>query len=83
MSDLEWYQYGLIGLLFVWSGIVRSGFGFGGAVFALPFLLLIDNQPLVFLPIIAVHLLVFSSLTVYQNQKKKKRELSLSQEVNA
>ncbi len=78
MAGLEWYQYALIGLLFVWSGIVRSGFGFGGAVFALPFLLLIDNQPLVFLPIIAVHLLVFSSLTVYQNQKKKKREFTLA-----
>lgn len=73
MIGLEWYEYALIGLLFVWSGIVRSGFGFGGAVFALPFLLLIDNQPLVYLPIIAVHLLIFSSLTVYQNHAKKKR----------
>jgi uncharacterized membrane protein YfcA len=73
MIGLEWYEYALIGLLFIWSGIVRSGFGFGGAVFALPFLLLIDNQPLVYLPIIAVHLLIFSSLTVYQNHKKKVR----------
>mgnify|MGYP000978006370 FL=1 len=38
MAQLEWYAYVFIGLLFVWSGIVRSGFGFGGAVFALPFL---------------------------------------------
>ena len=76
MIDLHWYQYGIIGLLFVWSGVVRSGFGFGGAVFALPFLLLIDNQPLVFLPIIAVHLLIFSSLTVYQNQRKRKKTLT-------
>jgi len=73
MAELEWYAYVSIGLLFVWSGVVRSGFGFGGAVFALPFLLLIDNQPLVYLPIIAVHLLIFSSLTVYQNHQKKKR----------
>lgn len=72
MAELEWYQYTLIGLLFVWSGVVRSGFGFGGAVFALPFLLLIDNQPLVYLPLIAVHLLIFSSLTVYQNQRKQR-----------
>lgn len=78
MLGLEIYQYFFIALLFVWSGIVRSGFGFGGAVFALPFLLLIDNQPLVFLPIIAVHLLFFSSLTVYQNQRKKKREALLA-----
>ena len=70
MSDLLPYQYGLIALLFVWGGFVRSGLGFGGAVLALPFLLLILNQPLVFLPIIAIHLLLFSSLTVVQNQRK-------------
>jgi hypothetical protein len=52
MSQLEIYQYVLIALIFVWSGFVRSGLGFGGAVMSLPFLLLIDNQPLVFLPII-------------------------------
>ena len=70
MADLAIYQYILIGLIFVWSGIVRSGLGFGGAVLALPFLLLVDNQPLVYLPIIALHLLIFSSLTVYSNQRK-------------
>lgn len=79
MIDLVWYQYLFIALLFVWSGIVRSGFGFGGAVFALPFLLLVNNQPLVFLPIIAIHLLFFSSLTVYQNQRKNKQQALASQ----
>ncbi len=48
---------------------MRSGLGFGGAVLTLPFLLLVLNQPLVFLPIIAVHLLIFSSLTVYQSHR--------------
>lgn len=71
MEHLTVYQYLLIGLVFVWSGVVRSGLGFGGAVLALPFLLLIDNQPLVFLPIIAVHLLVFASVTVYGNHRRK------------
>ncbi|WP_409523062.1 TSUP family transporter [Nitrincola sp. MINF-07-Sa-05] len=61
MIDLIWWQYALIGLIFIWSGFVRSGLGFGGAVLALPFLLLILNEPLVFLPIISVHLLIFSS----------------------
>jgi uncharacterized membrane protein YfcA len=51
----------------VWGGFVRSGLGFGGAVLTLPFLLLVLNKPLVFLPLIAVHLLIFSSLTVVQN----------------
>lgn len=70
MADLSLYQYALIGLIFVWSGFVRSGLGFGGAVLALPFLLLVHNEPLVFLPLIAVHLLVFSSLTIALNNRK-------------
>ena len=76
MADLEFYQYVLIALIFVWSGFVRSGLGFGGAVMSLPLLLLIDNQPLVYLPIIAVHLLFFSSITVWQNYRKNKKSLA-------
>lgn len=74
MANLEIYQYILIALIFVWSGFVRSGLGFGGAVMSLPFLLLIDNQPLVYLPIIAVHLLFFSSITVWQNYSKHRKQ---------
>jgi len=70
VHDLQWYQYALIGLIFVWSGFVRSGLGFGGAVLSLPFLLLVHNDALVFLPLISVHLLVFSSITVVQNNRK-------------
>ncbi|MCL7943798.1 sulfite exporter TauE/SafE family protein [Marinobacter sp. ATCH36] len=73
MSELALYQYVLIALIFVWSGFVRSGLGFGGAVLSLPFLLLVLDQPLVFLPIIAVHLLVFSSLTIWMNNRKSSR----------
>jgi len=73
MADLLWYQYALIGLIFTWSGFVRSGLGFGGAVLSLPFMLMVDNQPLVYLPLIAVHLLVFSFITVYQNHRKAKK----------
>lgn len=73
MSELEIWQYLLIGLLFIWSGFVRSGLGFGGAVLTLPFLLLVYNEPLVFLPIIAVHLLVFSSLIAFTNHRKLKK----------
>jgi uncharacterized membrane protein YfcA len=67
VEGLETWQYLAIGLLFVWGGFVRSGLGFGGAVLTLPFLLLVHNAPLVFLPIIAVHLLFFSALTVVQS----------------
>ncbi len=64
MEGLEAWQYLLIALLFVWGGFVRSGLGFGGAVLTLPFLLMVHNAPLVFLPIISVHLLLFSAMTV-------------------
>lgn len=73
MANLDWYQYVLIGLVFVWSGFVRSGLGFGGAVLALPFLLLIVDDPLIFLPLIAVHLLVFSSWIMWQSHHRRTR----------
>lgn len=73
MEGLESWQYIAIALLFVWGGFVRSGLGFGGAVLTLPFLLMVDNAPLVFLPIIALHLLFFSFITVVQSHYKAAR----------
>ncbi|KEA62127.1 putative membrane protein [Marinobacterium lacunae] len=69
MADLLWWQYALIGLAFVWSGFVRSGLGFGGAVLSLPFLLLVLNEPLVFLPVISIHLLIFSSWIAWKGHR--------------
>jgi hypothetical protein len=54
----------LVGLLFMWAGFVRSGLGFGGAALGLPLLLLIDNRPIIWLPIMGFHLLFFSALTL-------------------
>jgi uncharacterized protein len=71
MSDLDLWQQLLVCLIFTWSGFVRSGLGFGGALMAMPFLLLIDNRPLVYLPIIAIHLLIFASITVLQNHRQR------------
>ncbi|AUN95603.1 TSUP family transporter [Pseudazoarcus pumilus] len=59
MENLHPLQYVAIGALFVWSGFVRAGLGFGGAVLVLPLLLLIVDDALVFLPVIAVHMLIF------------------------
>lgn len=70
MADLLWYQYALIGLIFCWSGFVRASLGFGGAVLALPFLLLVLNDPLIFLPLIAVHLLIFSSWIAWRGHRQ-------------
>ncbi len=76
MDQLLPYQYILIGLIFIWSGFVRSGLGFGGAVLSLPFLLLVHNDALVYLPLISVHLLVFASITVVQNNRGATRQSS-------
>ena len=66
MSELSTLQLTLIAVVFVWSGFVRSGLGFGGSVLSLPFLLLIHNEPLLYLPVISVHLMVFSMLSALQ-----------------
>lgn len=78
MGDLSTLQLSLIALIFVWSGFVRSGLGFGGAVLSLPFLLLVHNDPLVFLPIISVHLLIFSSITVITNLTKSRPQYQVN-----
>lgn len=64
LLDLNTTQTILIALIFLWSGFVRSGLGFGGAALALPLMLFIDNQPLIWLPIIGCHLLFFTSITL-------------------
>ncbi|MDQ6969438.1 MAG: TSUP family transporter [Mariprofundus sp.] len=64
MDDLQAWQYLAIGLIFVWTGFVRSGLGFGGAALGLPLLLLVIDDALIWLPLIGMHLLFFSSITV-------------------
>ncbi len=53
-----------VGLLFVWTGFVRSGLGFGGAALGLPLMLFLYDQPLFWLPVIGTHLLFFSAMTL-------------------
>ena len=57
--DFSSTQIIVISGIFVWSGFVRAGLGFGGAALALPLMLLVADKPLFFLPIIATHLLIF------------------------
>lgn len=54
----------LVAVIFVWTGFVRTGLGFGGAVLGLPFLLMIEPSPVYWLPIIGIHLLLLASLTL-------------------
>lgn len=59
----EW-QWLAVGALFVWTGFVRTGLGFGGAALGLPLLLFIIPEPVFWLPVIAIHLLFFSGITL-------------------
>lgn len=63
-NDLTAWQFVAIAAIFIWTGFVRTGIGFGGAALGLPLLLLVDDKPLVFLPIVGTHLLLFTSFTV-------------------
>lgn len=62
--DFSYLEIVLTALLFIWAGFVRSGLGFGGAALGLPFMLLVYDQPLFWLPVIGSHLLFFSALTL-------------------
>jgi uncharacterized membrane protein YfcA len=64
LLDLSLYQMILVTIVFVWTGFVRTGLGFGGAALGLPLMLFVQNNPLIWLPIISVHLLFFSGLTL-------------------
>ncbi len=57
-------EWAFVIVIFIWSGFVRSGLGFGGVALALPFMLLLRLDPLFWLPIAATHLLIFTALTV-------------------
>lgn len=54
----------LTALIFVWTGFVRTGLGFGGAALGLPLMLFVHDQPLFWLPMIGLHLLFFSGMTL-------------------
>lgn len=64
LLDFSLGQTLVIALLFVWTGFVRTGLGFGGAALGLPLMLFVHNDPLLWLPLIGTHLLFFSGLTL-------------------
>jgi len=65
MENLSFVNWVTVCLIFVWSGFVRSGLGFGGAALAMPLMLLIVDNPLLWLPMVASHLLLFSIITIH------------------
>jgi uncharacterized membrane protein YfcA len=64
LLDFTAEQSLIVAVLFIWTGFVRTGLGFGGAALGLPLMLFIHNDPRLWLPIISVHLLFFSGLTL-------------------
>ncbi|MCK5898280.1 MAG: TSUP family transporter [Methylococcales bacterium] len=64
LFDLSLNETLIIGLLFIWTGFVRTGLGFGGAALGLPLMLFVRPDLLLWLPMIGVHLLFFSGLTL-------------------
>ncbi len=64
LSGFSTAQLISVALLFIWTGFVRSGLGFGGAALGLPLMLFVYDQPLYWLPMIGIHLLFFSGLTL-------------------
>lgn len=83
LASFAAWQLVAMAAIFIWSGFVRSGLGFGGSLFTLPLLLLVHNDPLFFLPIISQHLLFFAALTVAQSQLKQRRAASGSNSHNS
>ena len=83
LASFAAWQLVAMAAIFIWSGFVRSGLGFGGSLFTLPLLLLVHNDPLFFLPIISQHLLFFAALTVAQSQLKQRRAASESNSHNS
>jgi len=62
--DFSLWQFAATCLVFVWTGFVRTGLGFGGAALGLPLMLLIHDRPIFWIPVIGSHLLFFSGLTL-------------------
>lgn len=64
LYSFSWFELLLTAVLFVWTGFVRTGLGFGGAALGLPLLLFVYDEPIYWLPVIGTHLLFFSGMTL-------------------
>ena len=63
-------ELGLVALIFSFTGFVRTGLGWGGAVLGLPLMMLVGGSPIDWLPIIGIHLLFFSGIALSKELKK-------------
>ena len=58
-------------IAFWWSGFVLAGLGFGGAGLMYPIAFLVVDSVLFIVPIVGVHLLIFTSVTLLRGGYKK------------
>jgi len=58
-------------IAFWWSGFVRAGLGFGGAGLMYPIAFLVVDSVLFIVPIVGVHLLFFTTITLVKGGWKK------------
>jgi|TARA_B100001105_G_scaffold77487_1_gene61297 hypothetical protein len=63
-------ELALVALIFIWIGFVRTGLGFGGVVLGLPLLMLVGGSPIDWLPVIGIHLIFFSGISLSNSLKK-------------
>lgn len=62
---------GVLLIAFWWSGFVRAGLGFGGAGLMYPIAFLVVDSVIFIVPIVGMHLLFFTTLTLAQGGYKK------------
>lgn len=70
MAHLSTVELLALGLMFGWSSFVRTGIGFGGAALALPLMLIVLPEPIVLIPIIATHFLLFTSSILWRERQR-------------
>jgi uncharacterized membrane protein YfcA len=58
-------------IAFWWSGFVRAGLGFGGAGLMYPIAFLVVDSVIFIVPIVGVHLLVFTTITLARGGYKR------------
>lgn len=58
-------------IAFWWSGFVRAGLGFGGAGLMYPIAFLVVDSVIFIVPIVGVHLLIFTSITLARGGYKR------------
>ena len=63
-------ELGMVALIFSFTGFVRTGLGWGGAVLGLPLMMLVSGSPIDWLPIIGIHLFFFSGIALFKSLRE-------------